>query len=196
MLKRSFDIFFSVTGIIIISPLLLIIFLSVIFESKGGFIYTQKRVGKNNVEFNLLKIRTMLRNSDKEGLLTIGEKDNRITRTGFFLRKFKLDEFPQMLNILSGKMSFVGPRPEVRKYVNMYNEKQLRILSVKPGLTDFASLLFYDESKFLSNYENPEQTYIKILMPRKLSLNLKYIDNRNFCLDLKIILKTVLKWVK
>jgi lipopolysaccharide/colanic/teichoic acid biosynthesis glycosyltransferase len=195
MLKRSFDIIFSIIGIVSISPFLLIIFWFVVFESKGGFIYKQKRVGKNNVDFKLQKIRTMFPNSDKKGLLTIGEKDSRITRVGYILRKYKLDELPQLFNILFGDMSFVGPRPEVRKYIAMYNTTQLKILSIKPGLTDFASILFYDENKFLSKFENPEEIYINIVMPRKLFLNLKYIENRSFCLDLKIIFKTVFKWV-
>ena len=194
MLKRSFDIMMSIIGLSIILPFLFIIFLLVVFESKGGFIYKQTRVGRNNRDFNLYKIRTMFVNSDKQGLLTIGARDNRITRVGYVLRKYKLDELPQLVNILFGTMSFVGPRPEVRKYVDMYNEAQQKILSVKPGLTDFASLLFYDENKFLSKFAEPEQTYIKIIMPRKLMLNQKYIDHRSFCLDVKIIFKTLFKW--
>lgn len=196
MLKRIFDIFFSVIGILIVSPFMLIVFLLVVSESRGGFFFFQKRVGRNNIDFNLIKIRTMYKDSDKKGLLTVGEDDKRITKTGRFLRKFKFDELPQLFNILSGKMSFVGPRPEVRKYVDMYNAEQLKVLSVKPGLTDYSSLIYYDENDIISKFDNFEEVYINTIMPRKLKLNLIYIKNQNMGLDISIILKTLLKWFR
>ncbi len=194
--KRIFDIFFSVTGILVVLPLLLILFFLVVIESRGGFLYFQKRVGRNGIDFKLYKIRTMYKNADQKGLLTVGDDDKRITPVGRILRAYKIDELPQLFNILSGKMSFVGPRPEVRKYVDMYTVEQKKVLSVKPGLTDYASLLYYNENKLMARYENFEEVYIKTIMPRKLRLNLIYIDNKNMCLDVKIILKTIFKWVR
>jgi lipopolysaccharide/colanic/teichoic acid biosynthesis glycosyltransferase len=195
MLKRTFDIFFSIIGILIIFPIMLLLFFIVIIESKGNAIYIQKRVGKDKRDFKLYKIRTMYINSDKHGQLTIGKNDSRITKTGAFLRKYKIDEFPQLINILIGDMSFVGPRPEVRKYVEMYNSEQQKVLSIRPGLTDFASLQYYDENEQLSKYDDPEQAYINIIMPHKLKLNLEYIGKKSFVEDIKIILRTFLKWM-
>lgn len=196
MMKRLFDIFFSFFGLLVISPFLLIIILFVILESRGSIFYTQNRVGKNNVDFRLFKIRTMYKNADKKGLLTVGQRDARITRVGYFLRKYKIDEFPQLFNILIGDMSFVGPRPEVRKYVDMYTEEQLQVLEVKPGLTDFASLEYYNENEILSTFDDPEKGYIDFVMPDKIRLNLDYIKRQSFALDLQIIFQTLFKWVK
>ncbi|HOY32079.1 MAG TPA: sugar transferase [Bacteroidales bacterium] len=196
MCKRIFDIFFAVIGILTVLPLMVFLFVLVVLESRGGFFYVQKRVGKNGIDFKLLKIRTMYKDADKKGLLTVGEDDKRITRIGRSLRAYKIDELPQLFNILSGDMSFVGPRPEVRKYVDLYSNEQLRVLSVRPGLTDFASLLYYNESKLMGGYQNYEEVYIKTIMPRKLRLNLIYIKKHNICLDMKIILKTILKWFR
>lgn len=196
MLKRFFDIFFSIIGTLIIIPVLLPLFIIIMIESRGSAIYIQKRVGRGGKEFNLYKIRTMYINSDKHGQLTIGKNDCRITRTGSFLRKYKIDELPQLINILMGDMSFVGPRPEVLKYVNMYNTKQQKVLSIRPGLTDFASLHYYNENELLSKYEDPEQYYIQIIMPHKLILNLEYIEKKNFGLDIKIIFKTLFRFLK
>lgn len=196
MLKRLFDILFSLFGLLFLFPFLLIIFILVVVESKGGFFYRQVRVGKNNIDFKIFKIRTMYKDADKKGLLTVGSRDSRITRVGYFLRKFKIDEFPQLLNILFGTMSFVGPRPEVRKYVDLYNEEQLKVLSVKPGLTDFASLKYYNENEVLSKFDDPEKAYIEIVMPEKLAINLEYIQRQNMAMDLKIIFQTLFKWVK
>lgn len=195
MVKRCFDIVFSIIGILFIVPLLLIIYLFVVLGSRGGFFYFQRRVGRNNRDFSLIKIRSMFTDSDKKGLLTIDCEDKRITPAGRFLRKYKLDELPQLFNIFGGSMSFVGPRPEVRMYVNMYTSAQQKVLQVKPGLTDFASLLFYDENKILSAYDDPGQVYIKVIMPRKLRLNLIYIKNQSLCLDIKIIFRTLFKWL-
>jgi lipopolysaccharide/colanic/teichoic acid biosynthesis glycosyltransferase len=196
MLKRLFDIVFSFFGLIFLLPIFLIIFLLVVIESKGGFFYRQVRVGKNNIDFKIFKIRTMYKDADKKGLLTVGSRDSRITHVGYFLRKFKIDEFPQLLNILFGSMSFVGPRPEVRKYVDLYNEKQLKVLSVKPGLTDYASLKYYNENEVLSKFEDPEKAYIDIVMPEKLAINIDYIQKRSMAMDLKIIFQTLFKWIR
>jgi len=191
--KRIFDILFSLFALIVLLPIMIIISVIINFESKGGFFYFQNRVGKNNCDFKLIKFRTMYINSDKLGLITIGTNDKRITRFGKFLRKFKLDELPQLINIINGEMSIVGPRPEVRKYVNRYNKEQLNVLSVRPGLTDFASLQYIDENKILAKYDDSEKAYIEKIMPHKLELSLKYIKNQSFATDLKIIIKTIMK---
>ena len=135
----------------------------------------------------------MKTDSEKKGFLTIGNKDNRITKVGYYLRKYKLDEFPQLLNVLKGDMSIVGPRPEVRKYVDMYNEQQLKVLSVRPGLTDFASIEYINESELLSMSDKPEETYINEIMPAKLNINLNYIEKKSFLTDCTIIIKTLIK---
>jgi lipopolysaccharide/colanic/teichoic acid biosynthesis glycosyltransferase len=153
------------------------------------------RVGKGNTDFGLLKFRTMRKDAHKSGLLTVGGRDPRITKVGFFLRKYKLDELPQFINILLGDMSFVGPRPEVRKYVEMYNQEQLHVLDVKPGLTDYASIDYMDENDLLAKSEAPEQTYIDEIMPAKLKLNLQYITDKSFVTDLRIIFRTLFKIV-
>lgn len=162
-------------------------------DSKGGVFFLQDRVGKNGKVFKIIKFRTMTAGSDKESLLTIGQKDSRITRAGYFLRKFKIDEIPQLINVLKSDMSFVGPRPEVEKYVALYNEEQLKVLTVRPGITDFASIQYKDESTLLANADDPEIFYISDVMPTKLKLNIDYINNRNFMLDVKIIFKTILE---
>lgn len=195
MFKRLFDIIFSFLGLLILFPFLLIISVLIIIESRGGIFYKQQRVGLNNRDFLLIKFRSMRKNSDKSSLLTIGAKDKRITKSGYYLRKHKLDEIPQLFNILKGEMSFVGPRPEVRKYVDLYDEQQMKVLKAKPGLTDFASIEYFNESEILLSKPNPEKAYIEEIMPTKLTLNLKYIDEKSFFTDLKIILKTILKVV-
>lgn len=192
MLKRLFDLFFSVLGLIILSPLLFIISLFILVDSKGRVIFIQQRVGKNNKNFSLFKFRTMAPNSDKSGLLTIGNRDRRITNVGKWLRKYKLDELPQLLNIFIGDMSFVGPRPEVRKYVDLYNYGQLKVLAIKPGLTDYASLKYINEGEILASYSDPEKAYIDKIMPEKLTLNLQYIKEQSFLTDIKILAKTVI----
>ncbi len=190
-MKRILDIVFSTSAIIFFSPLLLLISFLIVIDSKGGVIYYQTRVGKNNTDFNLLKFRTMKINADNHGLLTLGNRDPRITRVGYYLRKTKIDEFPQLINIIKGDMSIVGPRPEVRKYVNMYNDAQKKALSVRPGLTDYASLAYINESEILSTTNDPETVYITKIMPHKLELNLHYIQNQNLIEDFKIIFKTI-----
>jgi len=191
MLKRSFDIFFSFCGLIILSPLFLIIFVLVKTESKGPAIYKQTRVGKNGKDFSVLKFRSMKQDSESKGLLTVGGKDPRITKTGYFIRKYKLDELPQLINVLKGDMSFVGPRPEVRKYVSLYDESQKKVLYVNPGITDVASIKYRNENELLEGSDDPETFYIKEIMPVKLKMNLEYINDRSFFKDIKVILNTL-----
>ncbi|RMG79073.1 MAG: sugar transferase [Bacteroidetes bacterium] len=193
MLKRLFDIVFSLIGIILLSPLMLVITLLIMLDSKGGVIFRQKRIGKNGKPFYILKFRTMKPDSEKSGQLTVGGKDSRITRVGYFLRKYKLDELPQLFNVLKGDMSFVGPRPEVPKYVELYTDEQRQILKVKPGITDYASIEYINENEILGQSNNPEETYIKEIMPQKIALNLKYIHEKGFWKDIKIILLTLKK---
>lgn len=176
---RIFDLLFSLMGILLLLPLFVIIYLLVIVESAGGGFYIQNRVGKDNIDFNLFKFRTMYIDSDKKSLITVGTKDSRLTRLGFFIRNFKLDELPQLFNVLKGDMSLVGPRPEVRKYVDLYNLEQLKVLDVRPGITDYASIKYYNENEILGLYLNPEKVYIEKIMPDKLCLNMKYILNQS-----------------
>ena len=192
MIKRLFDIVFSLIGLILLLPLLLIIALIIKVESKGSVFYKQVRVGKNNTNFKIFKFRTMFIGSDKKGLLTVGNKDPRVTKTGYFLRKYKLDELPQLINVLLGNMSFVGPRPEVRHYVNFYSKDDLIILTVKPGITDYASIYFRNEVEILKGSDNPEKLYIEQILPKKIALNKHYIENNNLLTDIKIILRTIL----
>lgn len=195
MLKRLFDIVFSVVGIALLSPLIILIALLVGFSSRGGVFFVQSRVGKNNRDFKLFKFRTMHTGADKKGLLTVGGRDPRVTGVGYYLRKYKLDELPQLFNVLFGSMSFVGPRPEVRKYVALYNDEQRRVLNIKPGITDYASLEYFSENDLLAKSANPEQTYIQEIMPAKLALNSKYIVEQGLLTDLRIILRTLRKIV-
>ncbi len=190
-MKRLFDIVCSFFGLVILSPLFIFLSLWVGLSSRGGVFYKQQRVGLNGRDFTLYKFRSMATGSDKKGLLTVGGKDSRITKAGYFIRKYKLDELPQLFNVLKGDMSFVGPRPEVRKYVNMYSEEQRRVLSVRPGITDIASMKYRNENDLLAKAENPEQYYIDVIMPDKLALNLNYIDTRNFFRDIKLIFRTI-----
>ena len=155
-MKRIFDLLFSFLGLVILSPFLLVIAILIVIDSKGDIFYLQQRVGKDNKDFNIFKFRTMRPNSDKQGLLTVGAKDSRITKIGVFLRKYKIDELPQLINVLIGNMSFVGPRPEVRKYVDLYNSEQKKVLTVKPGITDYASIEYSKENELLAKSENPE----------------------------------------
>lgn len=196
MLKRIFDLIFSLLGLIILSPLFLIVSILIVWDSKGGIFYRQTRVGKGNVDFKLWKFRTMVTDSDKKGLLTVGLSDSRVTKVGRFLRKYKIDEFPQLINVLKGEMSLVGPRPDVRKYVDLYNLEQKKVLNVKPGITDYASIEYIDESDLLALSDNPEKTYIEVVMPEKLKLNFKYIQEQNLITDIQILVKTILKIIR
>lgn len=191
MLKRIFDILFSFFALLLFSPFFILISLLVLFSGKGGVFFFQIRVGKGNKDFKMFKFRTMAPGSEKKGQLTVGARDSRITKVGYYLRKFKVDEVPQLINVLIGDMSVVGPRPEVRRYVNLYTPEQLRVLTVKPGITEWASLNFFDENEILAKSSDPEKTYIEEIMPLKLKANLEYVDRHSLGTDLKIIVKTV-----
>lgn len=190
-MKRLFDIIFSSIGLIILLPFFIIIALFIVIDSRGGIFYKQIRVGKNGNDFKLFKFRSMKTNSDKGSLLTVGGRDSRITKIGYFIRKYKIDELPQLINVLLGDMSLVGPRPEVRRYVDLYNAEQKMVLTVKPGITDYASIEYRNENEILGKADNPEQIYIDEIMPAKLKLNLKYIEEKSFMVDLRIIFKTI-----
>ena len=193
-MKRIFDIISSLLGLIVLSPLLIILALWVGLSSKGGVFYSQTRVGRGNKDFKVLKFRSMALGSDQKGLLSIGKdgRDPRVTRVGYVLRRYKLDELPQLFNVLKGDMSLVGPRPEVRKYVNLYNKAQLEVLKVRPGITDMASIAFKNENDLLAKADNPEEFYVKVIMPDKINMSLKYLNERSFLKDLHIIFKTIL----
>lgn len=191
MLKRSFDVFFSFCGLVILSPVLMIIAIMVKTDSKGPVIYKQERVGRSGKIFRVFKFRSMKQDSDRKGHLTVGGKDPRITKTGYYLRKYKLDELPQLINVLKGEMSFVGPRPEVIKYVQLYDDNQKKVLNVRPGITDVASIKYRNENELLENSDNPEQYYINEIMTDKLKMNLDYINDRSFFKDIRVILNTI-----
>ncbi len=193
IMKRLFDIIVSLLVLMFLLPLFILIGLWVFIDDGMPVFYLQERIGKNLRLFQLIKFRTMYKDADKKGLLTVSSKDNRITKSGYYLRKYKLDELPQFINVLKGDMSIVGPRPEVKKYVDLYNDEQKSVLSVKPGITDLASLKYIDENDILARSDKPEQTYIQKIMPEKLNLNLEYIQKQNLLYDVKIIVKTVFK---
>jgi lipopolysaccharide/colanic/teichoic acid biosynthesis glycosyltransferase len=190
-MKRLFDILFSGLLIIVLLPLGIVVSIWIMLDDFGSPFFVQQRVGLNGRNFGLLKFRSMRKNAESKGQLTVGMKDNRITRSGYFIRKFKIDELPQMVNVFLGEMSVVGPRPEVPKYVLLYNEEQQNVLSIKPGITDFASIEYVRENELLSASSNPEKTYIEEIMPAKLALNLKYVREQSFLTDMKIILQTI-----
>lgn len=175
---------------------MLMIGLIVVLSSKGPALFKQERVGRLRVNFMILKFRTMKTHSEQAGQLTVGGKDPRVTGMGYFLRKFKIDEWPQLWNIMMGEMSFVGPRPEVPKYVGLYTQDQLRVLNARPGLTDLASVVYYSENELLSKAADPEKEYIDNIMQEKLRLNLKHIDSQSFGKDIKIIGMTLLRLIR
>ena len=195
MLKRIFDIILSLFGLIILLPFMLIIAIFIKLDSKGPVFFKQIRVTKNGKEFKIFKYRTMRVGSDKYSQITVG-KDGRITKIGSFLRKYKLDEIPQLINVLIGDMSLVGPRPEVPKYVALYTDEQKEILKVRAGITDYASIEFSDENDLLASEEDPEKTYIEKVMSRKIELNKKYLSEISILTDIKIILLTIKKILK
>jgi len=194
--KRFFDFCIAVAGLVILLPLFLFISVWIVLDSKGPVFFRQVRVGKYGNDFVLYKFRTMYRQAEKKGLLTVGSGDSRITRAGYYLRKYKLDELPQLLNVLIGNMSMVGPRPEVRKYVNLYSEEQKEVLLVKPGITDEASIVYRNENDILSQCENPEETYVKTIMPHKIVLTMKYIRQPSFANYIRITFRTLRQIVK
>lgn len=189
--KRVFDVVFATLCLILFSPLLILIAIVIKLDSKGPVIFKQIRVGRNMKDFHLIKFRTMKVVQSNNSLLTIGNHDNRITKIGYWLRKYKLDELPQLLNVLKGQMSFVGPRPEVRKYVNMYSEEQRYVLSIKPGITDWASVEFCNENELLQHAEDPENYYIERIIPAKIKQNMRYIKQHDIFTDFKIIWLTL-----
>lgn len=196
MLIRLLDIVLSLLGLLFLLPIFLILAVWIKFDSQGSIFFRQIRVGKDGRDFRIYKFRTMIVNAEKMGIITIGERDPRITNSGYFLRKYKLDELPQLINVFKGEMSFVGPRPEVRKYVEMYNQEQLKILTVKPGITDYASIEYINEDEILGKSLNPEKTYIEEIMPQKIKYNMKYINNKTVIEYFKIIFLTIIKIIK
>lgn len=187
---RFFDILFSLLGLLFLFPVFFFLYLAIRLESKGGGFYKQLRVGRGGRDFYVYKFRSMRVGADKKGLITVGGRDPRITRIGYFIRKYKLDELPQLFNVLKGDMSIVGPRPEVRKYVNLYTEEQQRVLSVRPGITDYASIEYVDENLILGKAEEPDKAYVELIVPDKIKYNMKYINNQSLKEYFKIIFLT------
>lgn len=195
-LKRMFDIFASFFGLLVLSPILIVIALLILLTSSGGVFFRQVRVGRKGKEFRIFKFRTMVKDAESKGMqITVGN-DSRVTTIGKFLRKCKLDELPQLINVLLGQMSFVGYRPEVPKYVAMYTDYQRNILRIRPGITDLASIEYRDENEVLEQSDNPEDTYVNDVMQKKLALNIKYMQEMGFWYDLKLIFKTFLAILK
>ncbi len=189
---RFFDFIFSLLGLLILLPFFIIISIIIVIEDpKAGPFYKQKRVGKNGVDFKLYKFRSMYKDSDKGSLITIGGRDPRVTKVGYFIRKFKIDELPQLWNVLIGDMSLVGPRPEVRKYVDLYTPEQMKVLSVKPGITDYASIEYINENEILSKAEDPDKAYVEEVLPEKIKYNMIYINNKSLKEYFKIIFLTI-----
>jgi len=193
MAIRFFDIVFSLFGLILLSPLFFILAIFIVVDSRGGVFYFQQRVGKDNRNFRMVKFRSMTTGSDQKGGLTIGVHDGRITKAGAILRKYKFDELPQLLNVIKGDMSLVGPRPEIRKYVDLYTDDQRRVLSVRPGLTDYASIEFINENELLGNSLDPEKTYMEEIMPAKIGLNMQFINHPTLGNYFSILHKTIKK---
>lgn len=190
-MKRFFDIVSSLFGLVILSPLFLIVAIWIKIDSKGPVFYRQVRVGRNNKDFRIFKFRSMSVGSDSGSQVTIGSSDSRVTRVGYWIRRYKIDELPQLINVFLGDMSLVGPRPEVRHYVNFWTPDQLHVLDVRPGITDPASIKFHNESELLENVENPENYYIHVIMQEKISLYLEYVKNASFFYDVKLIIMTI-----
>ncbi len=191
MLKRTFDFLASFFGLLLLSPLILCIAVWVKCDSKGPIFYRQVRVGKDGREFKLFKFRSMRVGADRAGLLTLGDRDPRVTRSGFWLRKTKLDELPQLFNVLVGDMSLVGPRPEVPKYVALYTPEQREVLSVRPGITDTASLEMRNEAELMAQQVDPEGYYMNVQIPLKIKLAKEYIAQQSLLSDLKLIVRTI-----
>ena len=193
---RFFDFILSLVGLVVLAPIFIILAIWIQIDSKGPVFYKQVRVGQNGIDFGLFKFRSMVVDADKKGLITVGGRDPRITRSGYFIRKYKLDELPQLINVLVGDMSLVGPRPEVRKYVDLYTDEQQKVLSVKPGITDYASIEYMDENEILGKSSDPEKTYIEEIMSEKIKCNMKYIQNKSLVEYFKIIFLTILKIIR
>lgn len=193
---RFCDIVFSLLGLLLLSPLFLVVALWIVIDDPGPIFYRQQRVGKDNKDFGLLKFRSMRVGADKMSLITIGERDPRVTHAGYYIRRFKLDELPQLWNVLIGDMSMVGPRPEVRRYVDLYTPEQQRVLSVRPGITDYASIEYIDENRLLAQSSDPDKTYIEEIMPAKITLNMRYINHQTIGEYMKIIFYTITKIIR
>ena len=189
-MKRIFDIVASGIGLILLSPLFIILTIWIKCDSIGPVFYKQVRVGRNNMDFQLFKFRSMRVGSDKKGLITVGGHDPRITRSGYYIRKYKLDEFPQLINVFKGDMSLVGPRPEVRKYVDMYTEEQMHVLDVRPGITDLASIRYRNENELLERVNDPDKYYVEVIKPDKLRINQEYVARHSFTFDIRLIFQT------
>lgn len=197
MIKRIFDFIISLTGIILLSPIFVIVALMVRLDSKGPVFYKGKRAGWHGSVFGMYKFRTMVPNAEKIGGPSTPIDDSRLTKIGGMLKRYQLDELPQLVNVLKGEMSFVGPRPEVEIYIDkLSKEKRKKILSVRPGMTDFASLWNFHEGDVLKESNDPEKDYLEKIRPKKVELQLKYIDEKSFWLDIKLILKTIAKIFK
>lgn len=192
-MKRLFDVLASGCGLLVLSPILIIVAIWIKLDSEGPVFYRQVRVGRYNKDFRIFKFRSMRIGSDKGSLVTIGGRDPRITRSGYFIRKFKIDELPQLFNVFIGDMSLVGPRPEVRHYVDYWTSEQMRVLDVRPGITDPASIRFRNENELLAEAEDPEKYYIEVIMQEKIKLYLEYVDNVSFWYDIRLIFRTF--WV-
>ena len=195
-MKRIFDIVASGFGLIVLSPLFLILAIWIKLDSKGPVFYRQVRVGRGNKDFRIFKFRSMRVGADKGSLVTIGGHDPRVTRSGYFIRKFKFDELPQLINVFLGDMSLVGPRPEVRHYVDYWTSEQMHVLDVRPGITDPASIKFRNENELMEKAEDPEKYYIEVIMQEKIKLYLEYVEKHSFFYDLGLIFKTFFVIVK
>ena len=193
---RFCDIIFSFFGLLLLSPLFIIVALWIVIDNPGPVFYRQQRVGKDGKDFGLLKFRSMRVGADKMSLITIGDRDPRVTRAGYYIRKYKLDELPQLWNVFVGDMSLVGPRPEVRRYVDLYTEEQRKVLSVRPGITDYASIEYIDENRLLAQSKDPDKTYVEEIMPAKIALNMRYIEHKTLGEYFKIIFLTLSKIVR
>lgn len=195
-MKRLFDIIASGCGLLVLAPVFLIVTIWIKVDSRGPVFYRQVRVGRYNKDFRIYKFRSMRVGSDKGSLVTIGGRDPRVTRSGYFIRKFKIDELPQLINVFVGDMSLVGPRPEVRHYVDYWTPDQMRVLDVRPGITDPASIRFRNENELLEKAEDPEKYYIEVIMQEKLKLYLEYVESASFWYDIKLIFRTFVVIIK
>ena len=189
-MKRIFDIVASGFGLLVMSPVFLILAIWIKLDSKGPVFYRQVRVGRKNRDFRIFKFRSMRVGADKMGLITVGGHDPRVTRSGYFIRKYKLDEFPQLINVFIGDMSLGGPRPEVRKYVDLYTSEQMQVLDVRPGVTSLASIRYRNENELLEKVEDSDQYYINVVMQDKLAIDLEYIRNVSFGYDIRLVFQT------
>lgn len=192
-MKRFFDLVASGLGLLILSPLFLVLAVWIKCDSSGPVFYRQVRVGRNNRDFRLYKFRSMRVGSDKKGLITIGGHDPRVTRSGYYIRRYKLDELPQLINVFVGDMSLVGPRPEVRKYVDLYTPEQMHVLDVRPGITDLASIRYRNENELLEQVDDPDRYYVDVIMQDKLRINLEYVVHHSLVVDIRLILITFCK---